>query len=171
MKIRNLITLSLIIVFFVQCQQNNENSTTENKATVLKDYYLGQKTPGMKPIVFMPNIISSKDNFEFSNCFSPDGKEFYFARRVEGSDIILKASLDNSENSIKIDTMSFFSELNGFEPHISHDNKLYFTRFAPPPVEFEKNDNISRREKEARMVNIWMSEKKRTMNGANQHFV
>ena len=42
--------------------------------------YLGQKTPGMKPEIFAPGVVSTASH-EFSSCFSPDGKEFYFTRR------------------------------------------------------------------------------------------
>ena len=42
--------------------------------------YLGQETPGMKPEIFAPGLVSTKDHKEFSCTFSPDGKEFYFSR-------------------------------------------------------------------------------------------
>ena len=41
--------------------------------------FLGQKPPGNIPEIFAPGIISTEAH-EFSCCFSPDGKEFYFTR-------------------------------------------------------------------------------------------
>ena len=41
--------------------------------------YLGQKPPGLSPIVFAPNLISLKDHYEYGSVFSKDGKEFYYA--------------------------------------------------------------------------------------------
>ena len=51
------------------------------KFPVLKGLYLGQKPPGITPIMFAPGIISTTSH-EFSTCFSPDGKEIYYARRI-----------------------------------------------------------------------------------------
>jgi len=48
--------------------------------TGLQGPYLGQTLPGTEPEVFAPGLISTRDGFEFSCTFSPDGKEFYFNR-------------------------------------------------------------------------------------------
>ena len=42
--------------------------------------YLGEKPPGPTPIVFAPNLVSNEKS-ELNAVFSPDGKEFYFAKR------------------------------------------------------------------------------------------
>ncbi len=47
---------------------------------VLKGPYLGQKPPGTTPEIFAPGIVSTENN-EINSVFSPDGKEFFFARR------------------------------------------------------------------------------------------
>ncbi len=49
-------------------------------STGLKGPYLGQEPPGPEPVVFAPGIVSTRGNFEFSCCFSPDGRELYFNR-------------------------------------------------------------------------------------------
>lgn len=47
--------------------------------------YLGQPVPGLTPERFAPGIVST-DAIELNGVFSPDGREFYFTRIVEGLD-------------------------------------------------------------------------------------
>jgi len=42
--------------------------------------YLGQEPPGLTPEIFAPGVVSSKDHIEMGCAWSPDLKEFYFAR-------------------------------------------------------------------------------------------
>lgn len=42
--------------------------------------YLGEKPPGQTPVIFAPNLVSNEKS-ELNAVFSPDGNEFYFARR------------------------------------------------------------------------------------------
>ncbi len=47
--------------------------------------YLGQSVPGLTPERFAPGIVCTKA-VELNGVFSPDGREFYFARLIEGID-------------------------------------------------------------------------------------
>ena len=47
---------------------------------VLEGPYLGQKPPGMVPEIFAPDVVSSNDHIEMGCTWSPDLREFYFAR-------------------------------------------------------------------------------------------
>ncbi|MCP4153601.1 MAG: hypothetical protein GY757_38085 [bacterium] len=49
---------------------------------VLKGPYMGQKPPGMTPEVFAHNVLAKSLN----TVFSPDGKEFFFVRDIDGND-------------------------------------------------------------------------------------
>ena len=54
--------------------------TTEKKLVKNADpQYLNQPPPGMTAQVFAPGIVSNKDVYEYSNSFSKDGKEFFWA--------------------------------------------------------------------------------------------
>ena len=53
------------------------NSFGENEFPVLEGPYLGQKTPGLIPEVFAPDIVWS-EHVEGGNVFTPDLKKFYF---------------------------------------------------------------------------------------------
>lgn len=124
---------------------------------VLKGQYLGQKPPGKKPEIFAPGIVSSKEHFEFSNTFLPDGKEFYFSRRIDKKDVLLVTKW-TEDGWTKPEAADFFVKYKGFEPFVSPDGKLYITRFAPPPQGIKETED--RRDMEAQMVNIWVLKRK-----------
>ncbi len=96
--------------------------------------YLGQKPPGIKPEVFAPGIVSTAAH-EFSCCFSPDGKEFYFARRhpeLNWPVIMVSRLRDGAWTEPEI--ASFVEKEPSFEPWITLDNKrLYFQSGKPIP--------------------------------------
>ena len=50
------------------------------KFPLIQGPYLGQKTPGMKPEIFAPGIVSRPDVREMGITFAPDGRELYFYR-------------------------------------------------------------------------------------------
>jgi ankyrin repeat protein len=98
------------------------------KFPVLKGLYLGQKPPGITPIMFAPGIISTASH-EFSTCFSPDGKEIYYARRIpelRDQAVIMVSKLVNgswTEPTIAPFVNNEFT----YEPFVTPDNKrLYF---------------------------------------------
>ena len=47
--------------------------------------YLGQPVPGLTPKRFAPGIVCTPA-VELNGVFSPDGREFYFTRLLEGID-------------------------------------------------------------------------------------
>jgi hypothetical protein len=59
---------------------------------IVKGPYLGQKPPGTTPEIFAPGIVSLEANFECCRAISPDAKEFFFVREVEGGDKIFRMS-------------------------------------------------------------------------------
>src|SRR5262245_64730542 len=56
-----------------------------NAVTLPKTPYLGQPVPGLTPELFAPGIVST-EAIELNGVFSPDGREFYFTRVVDGLD-------------------------------------------------------------------------------------
>jgi len=52
-----------------------------NEFPVLEGPYLGQKPPGLTPVVFAPGIISTK-GWEYGAVFTPGMKELYWVREV-----------------------------------------------------------------------------------------
>jgi hypothetical protein len=47
--------------------------------------YLGQPTPGTTPDRFAPGVVST-DAIELNGVFTPDGREFFFTRLIDGVD-------------------------------------------------------------------------------------
>lgn len=90
--------------------------------------YLDQKQPGSTPEKFAPGIVSTGEH-EFSCCFSPDGREFYFARRdgkTMQTTVMVSRLLNGSWTSPEpFDPL--LPEGFTFEPYITPDNqRLYF---------------------------------------------
>jgi hypothetical protein len=88
--------------------------------------YLGQKPPGMKPELFAPGIISTKDP-EFCITFSGDGRECYFQR---GREILVTRERNGSWTPPEI--ASFSGKYPDGDPFLSPDGKkLFFTSERP----------------------------------------
>jgi hypothetical protein len=96
--------------------------------------YLGQNPPGIKPEVFAQGIVSTPAH-EFSCCFSPDGNEFYFARRHPelNQPLIMVSRLRNGVWT-EPDVPPFVERQPSFEPWVTPDNnRLYFQSGKPIP--------------------------------------
>ncbi len=48
--------------------------------------YLGQTQPGLTPVPFAPGMVNT-DAVELNSVFTPDGREFFFTRMVDGPDM------------------------------------------------------------------------------------
>lgn len=114
-----------LYVFFISFGKEVVNSHGE--CPILKGSYLGQNTPGIIPEIFAQGIISTGSH-EFSCCFSPEGKEFYFSRRNPeiGKPVIMVSKIVDGVWS-KPNIASFVEDSYSFEPWITPDNqRLYF---------------------------------------------
>ncbi|TFG95930.1 MAG: hypothetical protein E4H13_12770 [Calditrichales bacterium] len=148
------VVLALSVLVMVDFAQEKSNHFQPSE-----DPYLGQILPGAIPQVFMPGIVSTKEFFEFSNTISPDGKEFYFARRINKKDVLMVVRRKNGSLT-QPEEATFLKAAGGFEPHVGVDgSRIYFTRFAPPPSGLVNDKNLSPQDMEAQMVNIWVMEK------------
>ena len=83
------------VTFFTICQAQ-ETIKDKSDFPVLTDSNLGQKPPEMKPEIFTPELVSTKEYIEFGCSFSPDGKEFYFSRTVDDSGKIYVMKLEGN---------------------------------------------------------------------------
>ncbi len=88
--------------------------------------YLGQKVPGNTPELFAPGIVSTAAH-EFSSCFSPDGKEFYFTRRqpeLNYAAVMYSKLADGAWTEPEM--VPFVEGQFSFEPFVTPDNKRLF---------------------------------------------
>ena len=132
---KTILIVLLITVVNIFCSNISKN----NK-------YFGQKPPGLIPIVFAPNKIST-DKFEFAGTFSADGTEYYFTRRptAKGSaNRIYYTSFNENNNSwTKPELAPFAKDIFEFEPHITSDNsQLFFASSRSKPSKFKGNGEI-----------------------------
>ena len=58
--------------------------------------YLGQTRPGMTPEQFAPGIVST-DSIELNGVFTPDGREFFFTRLIDGVDTMHHSVFENGK--------------------------------------------------------------------------
>ncbi len=75
--------LAIIIVFLNACKTEKQNPV-EDKYPIKENTYLGQQPPKLIPEPFAPGLVTTA-GWEYSGVFSPDMKEFYFLRKVEGT--------------------------------------------------------------------------------------
>ena len=105
------------------------------KTPELKGPYLGQQPPGLVPTVFAPGFVSTDSGHEFSCTFTPDGKEFYFARGTGPGNIkdILVTRLTDQGWTVPVSILPKFRG-EAFEPRVTPDGKqLFFMGFEPKP--------------------------------------
>ena len=60
---------------------NSKQQNSKNSDETVDSPYLGQKTPGLVPEIFAPDLISTS-NWEVGGVFTPDLNEFYFIREI-----------------------------------------------------------------------------------------
>lgn len=100
----------------------------EKASPVLQGPYLGQDPPGMTPMVFAPDFVSTSLH-EFACSFAPNGKEFYFSRRDFAKNdlgVFVTWLADSGWTAPKE-----FIEMACFEPLITPDgNRLYFSEMG-----------------------------------------
>ncbi|MDH4196678.1 MAG: MBL fold metallo-hydrolase [Candidatus Aminicenantes bacterium] len=95
--------------------------------TGLQGPYLGQKSPGLKPEIFAPGIVSSAKALEFAATFTPDGREMYFTRRIDGGQNTIMVSRWEKEGWTAPEEAAFAKGSPSNEPFITPDGrKLYF---------------------------------------------
>ncbi len=58
--------------------------------------YFGQPVPGTTPEKFAPGVVST-DAIELNGVFTPDGREFFFTRLVDGVDTIYRSVFENGK--------------------------------------------------------------------------
>lgn len=99
---------------------------------VLKGPYLGQTPPGLKAVVFAPEIVSHKGRYEYGIAFSPNLEEVYFSSQKENGTAFIHSSRLEDGVWQPINTMSFTDgeKAGEMEPFVSHDGKqVYFTAY------------------------------------------
>jgi Tol biopolymer transport system component len=133
----------ICIIFLIGIYAQNLEKKYKN-FPVLKGPYLGQKPPGMKPEIFAPGIISTKEYSEAGSVFSPDGKLFIF------DSYTIFITEEKNGTWTKPIQAPFNSEYNDWDYNLSPDGKtIFFTSKRPDKI---GQDPV-------RHGNIWTSKK------------
>jgi Tol biopolymer transport system component len=104
---------------------------------VLKGPYLGQQTPGMKPEVFAPGIVSRGPGTR-DLVMTPDGKEIYFSAVLGNyaiSTIMVTKEIDGVWTAPEVMSCMQDPGHQNLEPCLSPDGKrFYFVSERPDPT-------------------------------------
>jgi hypothetical protein len=163
LRICLILTLSVLYAGTYDGGNLKELRRALSESTGLQGPYLGQALPGLEAVIFAPDVISTKEHVELTNTFTPDGKEFYFTRRIKGKDAVMVSRWEKDGWTVP-EVAPFFKKYQSFEQHVSLDGtKMFITRFAKPPEGVIQKPAQTPQEEEAQMVNIWVME--RTADG------
>jgi hypothetical protein len=113
---------------------------------ILKGPYLGQKPPGLKPEVFAPGLVSTKDHIEMGFTCTSDGREIYFARSetmdIQSHFAIWIVRQKNGEWS-KPEVAPFSGVYRDCAPFVTPNGKyLLFYRMSSKKAQIEKGTYI-----------------------------
>ncbi len=105
-----------------------------------RSMYLNQKIPGLAPVLFAPEMISSKDHYEYGSVFSKDGTEFYYGVIINKKPQIRYSHFDGKKWTVpKTVIASNAYEYN--DPFLSPDGKrLFFISDQPGNGKGDKKD-------------------------------
>ena len=81
---RYLVAIAAMSAILTGCG-TDRNSGESPAAAASQSPYVGQPLPGLTPERFAPGLVST-DAIELNGVFSPDLREFYFTRVVDGVD-------------------------------------------------------------------------------------
>ena len=91
----------------------------------LSGKYMGQKAPGIEPVIFAPNFISTEEQ-EFGAVFNSAGTEFYFGVDVGKRNEIRYSKLENGKWTTPTTIISH-ERYSYNDPFLSNDeSRLYF---------------------------------------------
>ena len=124
-RIIRLLTASVCIVVAAACGTAKEGATSAGDAALPSPPYFGQPVPGLAPELFAPGIVNT-DAIEFNGVFSPDGREFFFARHVAGVDTMFHSVYADGRWSDLVRLPAFPGNVSG-DMAVSPDGlELYF---------------------------------------------
>jgi len=126
LKIRNLIAVVLLSCFYGSAIAATEKIVKENND--LNGPYLGQKTPGLVPELFAPEIVSTEEYLETVVTFLPDMTELSFTR------------FDGENRKPTLFVMQSQNNRWSRKSILSSDTKRYEERFNPSVSQMKRHE-------------------------------
>ena len=94
-NLRLALALIACIVVATSCnRQPQQEGASPVKAASPQPPYFGQPTPGTSPERFAPGVVST-DAIELNGVFTPDGREFFFTRLIDGVDTMHRSVFED----------------------------------------------------------------------------
>ena len=90
------VLISCIVAATSCTGQPKEEAASAVEAASPQPPYFGQPTPGIMPERFAPGVVST-DAIELNGVFTPDGREFFFTRLIDGVDIMHLSVFNDGE--------------------------------------------------------------------------
>jgi len=119
-KSQSILLMALILMTGVSQAQEEASDFPH-----LKGPYLGQKPPGMTPEIFAPGFISTEGR-ELNSVFTPDGKEFYFSKRMPDGVYSICFTRQGEKGWTKPERAPFDSEYTDVDMCVSPDGQRLF---------------------------------------------
>jgi Tol biopolymer transport system component len=134
-----LLISTFVLIFGIGILNAQED---KNSFFTLKGEYLGQSPPGLDPVVFAPELISTGLD-ELNSVFFPDGNEFYFCVRNPNFSTIFVSKRIGNHWSIP-EPLPFTTKYNDIDVSISPDGmKLFFSSNRKSESNEEKQSNFN----------------------------
>ena len=80
---RPVISLLAALALAACVHQGSSKAGSDEHASAATSPYMGQMPPGVRPVLFAPGVVNT-DAIELNGVFSPEGREFFFTRIVDG---------------------------------------------------------------------------------------
>lgn len=116
--------LSGCVIVIVACGAGEESSRSSADAALPLPYF-GQNVPGLTPELFAPGVVNTAA-IEFNGVFSPDGREFFFARHVAGVDTMFHSVFADGRWSDPVRLAAFPGDVSGDMVVSPDGQELYF---------------------------------------------
>ena len=84
------------VLGLMACQGGSKEKASSAGGPPPDPPYFGQPTPGTNPEQFAPGLVST-DAIELNGVFTPDGREFFFTRLIDGVDTIHHSLFENGK--------------------------------------------------------------------------
>lgn len=141
MKKKNIIIVVLIYLFIYGGSYTQDVKTKIKAFPVLKGPYLGQKPPGLKPVLFAPEIMNAEHGYHTAVIFSPDFTEAYWSPMERGPSLMYSKVVKGCWTSPQ--KVTFGLKMGIGDAAFSTDGeKLYFLSFHPPKAKDPERERI-----------------------------
>lgn len=123
--------IAVLVLFLNACNSKNKQSKDTASPTPVVSYF-GQKTPGMTPEIFAPDVVSVTGRYEYALSFSPTMDELYFSgnKEDENQTVYFSKLKDQKWTQPKKANFTKGKKKNEFEAFVSPNNKrIYFSTY------------------------------------------